>query len=39
MAFVVAIQSALDYRNVWRAVAVCFTGWVVYLVFGFFILT
>jgi hypothetical protein len=36
MAFVVAIQAALDYRNLWRAVAVCFAGWVVYVAFGIF---
>jgi hypothetical protein len=38
VAFVVAVQAALDYRNVWRAVAVCFVGWLVYVAFGIFIL-
>jgi hypothetical protein len=38
LAFVIAVQEALDYRNIWRAVAVCFAGWLVYVTFGFFIL-
>jgi hypothetical protein len=38
LAFVVAVQAALDYSNVWRAVAVCFIGWLIYVTFGFFIM-
>jgi hypothetical protein len=38
VAFVFAVQAALDYRNVWRAVAVCLAGWLVYMTFGLFIL-
>jgi hypothetical protein len=37
MAFVVAVKEALDYRNVWRAVAVCLVGWIVYVTFGIFV--
>ena len=37
MAFVVAVQEALDLRNIWRAVAVCFVGWLVYVAFGIFV--
>jgi hypothetical protein len=38
IAFVRAVQAALDYRNVWRAVAVCVVGWLIYTTFGLFIL-
>lgn len=38
IAFVIAVQEALDYRNVWRAVAVCFIGWIIYVVFGLFVM-
>ncbi len=37
MAFVVGVQQALDYRNVWRAVGVCLIGWIVYVTFGIFV--
>jgi hypothetical protein len=37
MAFVVAVRQALDYRNIWRAVAVCLIGWIIYVAFGFFV--
>jgi hypothetical protein len=37
IAFVIAVQEALDFRNIWRAVAVCFVGWVVYVAFGIFV--
>ena len=37
MTFVVAVQASLDFRNIWRAVGVCFVGWVVYMVLGIFI--
>ena len=29
VAFVIAVRQALDYSSTWRAVAVCFTGWLV----------
>ena len=29
VAMVVAVRQALDYRSVWRAVGVCFIGWLV----------
>ena len=38
IAFVLAVQAALDYDNIWRAVAVCFVGWVIYVTFGIFIM-
>ena len=38
IAFVLAVQAALDYDNIWRAVAVCFLGWVIYVTFGIFIM-
>ncbi|HYR84426.1 MAG TPA: YIP1 family protein [Terriglobia bacterium] len=38
IAFVIAVQAALDYEYVWRAVAVCFVGWVIYVTFGIFIM-
>lgn len=38
VAFVIAVQEALDYRNIRRAVAVCLLGWVVYVAFGLFII-
>jgi hypothetical protein len=31
VAMVVAVRQALDYRSTWRAVAVCMTGFVVYV--------
>lgn len=31
VAMVVAVRQALDYRSTWRAVAVCLTGFVVYV--------
>jgi hypothetical protein len=34
VAFVIAVQEALDYHNVWRAVAVCIAGWIVYVTLG-----
>ena len=37
MAFVVAVQEALDFRNIWRAVAVCFVGWLIYVASGIFV--
>ena len=37
MTFVVAVQASLDYRNIWRAVAVCLVGWLVYMAIGIFI--
>ncbi|MCI0656146.1 MAG: hypothetical protein L0170_03645, partial [Acidobacteria bacterium] len=30
-AFVVAVRQALDYSSTWRALAVCFLGWIVYI--------
>ena len=33
--FVVAVRQALDYTSTWRAVAVCLTGWMVYVFLGF----
>ena len=30
-AFVVAVRQALDYSSTWRALAVCFLGWVIYI--------
>jgi len=30
-AFVVAVRQALDYTSTWRALAVCFLGWVGYI--------
>jgi hypothetical protein len=35
VAFVVAVRQALDYKNTWRAVAVCLTGWLAYVLLGF----
>ena len=32
VAFVVAVRQALDYRSTWRAVGVCLTGWLVFVV-------
>jgi hypothetical protein len=32
--FVVAVRQALDYTSTWRAVAVCLTGYFVYLFLG-----
>ncbi len=32
--FVVAVRQALDYTSTWRAVAVCMTGWLVYVLLG-----
>jgi hypothetical protein len=32
VAMVVAVRQALDYTSTWRAVAVCLTGWVFYVV-------
>jgi len=29
-AFVLAVRQALDYRETWRALAVCLAGWVIY---------
>jgi len=37
MAFVVAVQAALDLQNIWRAVAVCFVGWLIYVALGIFV--
>jgi hypothetical protein len=37
MAFVIAVKAALDYNNIWRAVAVCLAGWIVYVTFGIFV--
>ena len=34
VAFVVAVRQALDYSSTWRAVAVCMTGWLVYVFLG-----
>ena len=33
--FVVAVRQALDYQSTWRAIAVCMTGWLVYVFIGF----
>ncbi len=33
VAMVIAVQRALDYRSVWRALAVCATGWLLSFVF------
>lgn len=30
IAFVIAVRQALDYASTWRAVAVCFIGWLIY---------
>lgn len=35
-AFVVAVRQALDYRSTWRAVAVCLTGAIVFLILVLF---
>ena len=35
MAVVVAVRQALDYTSTWRAVAVCLTGWLLYVFVGF----
>ena len=35
MAMVVAVRQALDYTSTWRAVAVCLTGWLFYVIVGF----
>jgi len=32
--FVVAVRQALDYSSTWRAVEVCLTGWLVFVVLG-----
>ena len=37
MAFVIAVQEALDFRNIWRAVAVCLVGWLIYVAVGIFV--
>jgi biotin transporter BioY len=34
-AVVVAVRQALDYTSTWRAVAVCLTGWLLYVFVGF----
>lgn len=34
-AMVIAVRQALDYSSTWRAVAVCLTGWLVYVFVGF----
>ena len=34
VAMVVAVRQALDYTSTWRAVAVCVTGWFLYVVVG-----
>ena len=34
VAMVVAVRQALDYTSTWRAVAVCVTGWFVYVLVG-----
>ena len=39
IAFVVAVRQALDYHNTGRAVLVCATGWVAYVVVSFFLMT
>ncbi len=33
VAMVIAVQRALDYRSVWRALAVCATGWLIAFAF------
>jgi len=35
--FVVAVRQALDYQSTGRAIAVCLIGWVVQLIFVFFV--
>ena len=37
IAFVIAVQEALDFPDIWRAAAVCFIGWLVYVAFGIFV--
>jgi hypothetical protein len=37
VAFVIAVQQALDFGNIWRAVAVCLVGWLIYVAFGIFV--
>jgi hypothetical protein len=34
LAMVIAVRQALDYASTWRAVGVCFIGWLVYVVFS-----
>lgn len=36
-AMVVAVRQALDYTSTWRAIAVCLTGWLVYLFVGYWL--
>ncbi len=32
--FVVAVRQALDYTSTWRAILVCLTGWLAYVLLG-----
>lgn len=34
VAFVVAVRQALDYSSTWRAVGVCLTGWLLFVILG-----
>lgn len=34
VAFVMAVRQALDYTSTWRAVGVCLTGWLLFVVLG-----
>lgn len=36
-AFVIAVRQALDYRSTWRALGVCFIGWLAYNAIFFFL--
>ena len=36
IAFVMAVRQALYYESTWRAVAVCLTGWLVFVFLGLF---
>ena len=38
IATVIAVRQALDYHSTYRAVGVCFIGWIVQLAFFWFIL-
>ncbi|MFH1577855.1 MAG: YIP1 family protein [Candidatus Omnitrophota bacterium] len=39
VAMVIAVKSALDYKNIWRAVGVCLIGWLIQLLLISFLIT
>jgi hypothetical protein len=39
VAMVIAVKTALDYENVWRAVGVCAIGWIVQAIILFLLIS